>query len=108
MAENGSDWVQDYAVIKADRKKGICLCCGGAEEDVLKKIRELTKEVGISVQWISVPMECYLNTLGQLKSYQNDTEIVPGIPAANSNPVSAASSAAFAICASEQPACAVI
>lgn len=76
MAENGSDWVQDYAVIKADRKKGICLCCGGAEEDVLKKIRELTKEVGISVQWISVPMECYLNTLGQLKSYQNDTEIV--------------------------------
>ena len=68
MAENGSDWVQDYAVIKADRKKGICLCCGGAEEDVLKKIRELTKAVGISVDFCSD---------GVLSEYIGTVEILP-------------------------------
>lgn len=76
LAENGGEETQDYSVIMADKKRGVCLCCGGADDEVLKKVRELSQELELSVKSITVPMECYLNALGQLKEYQKETAIV--------------------------------
>lgn len=76
MEENGTKEVQDYAIIKSDRKKGICLCCGGVEEEVLKKIREITRDTKIAVESISVPMESYLQVIACQDERKNDTAII--------------------------------
>lgn len=76
LAENSGEETLDYGIISADKKRGVCLCCGGADSEVLKKVKELSQELEVPVKSITVPMECYLNALGQLKEYQKETAIV--------------------------------
>lgn len=76
LAENQTGEILDYAVISEDKKEGICLCCGGAEEAVLHKVQKMAQELEIFVPEITIPMEAYLRVLVQSKELQKRTAIV--------------------------------
>lgn len=76
MSENYTEEMMDYAVIHSDKTEGICLCCGGAEEEVLTKINAIGNQLNFSIREVSVPMESYLNLLTGQKELQNHTVIV--------------------------------
>lgn len=76
MKESRSEELTDYAVIKADKSQGICLCCGGAEEEVLRKLAGIGEELQFSIKEVTVPMEGYLNILLRQPEIQGQTAIV--------------------------------
>ena len=59
MEEAGSNALADYGVISANRKQGITLCCGSAEEADISKIMGFCQEIGLDVKEISVYVESY-------------------------------------------------
>ena len=75
MLENGIEGMADYSVVSADKKQGVCLCCGSATEELLKKLADMFEEISLPVHTISVPMEGYLRLLSQLKAYKDQTAI---------------------------------
>ena len=75
MLENGIEGMADYSVVSADKKQGVCLCCGSATEELLKNLADMFEEISLPVHTISVPMEGYLRLLSQLKAYKDQTAI---------------------------------
>lgn len=75
LQENASEDVADYGVIQSDRREGVSLCCGSADESVLKRVLEICKEISLKVKEITVPMEGYLRLFSQLKEYRRNTAI---------------------------------
>lgn len=75
LKEHFENEIADYGVIQADKKKGIILCGGGAEKEVLRQFRDIGKEIGLSIAEITIPMEGLLNVLESVKEYKNKTAI---------------------------------
>ena len=75
LEEGFRDGISDYGIIDANKKDGICLCCGGAEKDAMEHIRNICKENGLQISGITVPMEGYLRLLKQKKEYQGKTAV---------------------------------
>jgi len=75
ILENGVEGMADYSVVSSDKKKGVCLCCGSATEELLKKLSDVFTEISLPVHTISVPMEGYLRLLSQIKAYKDQTAI---------------------------------
>lgn len=75
VQESMGEGTADYAVIEADKKQGVCLCCGGVENAVLTKMQTMCADAGIPVKRISVEMEGYLRMLGDVKEYRSKTAI---------------------------------
>lgn len=67
--------IADYSVVQSDKKQGVCLCCGSAQNDVIKQILDFCTELKITVKEISIPMEGYLKLLSQSRVYKNKTAI---------------------------------
>ena len=76
LAENGGEEISDYGIISADKKRGVCLCCAGAEKEFLEKLQNMIKELALPVRGVTVPMECYLNALGQMEKNQSEAAVV--------------------------------
>lgn len=76
MQENRTEGVMDYGVLQADKEQGICLCCGGAGEGLLKGLSTLEEECQFTIEEITVPMECYLNLLFQTQALKEQTAVV--------------------------------
>lgn len=66
--------IMDYSVMEAG-KAGMSLCCGSAEENVLKQFMELLDGLGIRVSGVSVPMEGLLRVLSGVEAYRTKTAI---------------------------------
>ena len=75
LLENGTDGLADYAAVSTDKKRGICLCCGSAGEEIIQQIVDICQEISLPVYNISVPMEGYLRLLSQMQTYKNQTAI---------------------------------
>ena len=75
LEEGFREGVSDYAVVDADKKNGICLCCGGMEQDAIDHLREISAKSGLKITGITVPMEGYLRMLQQKKEYRGKTAI---------------------------------
>ena len=80
MAENVvtdgfRDKIAGYGVIDADKKDGVCLCCGGLETDNYDHMKELSGADELPVTSVTVPMEGYLRLLGQQKKYRKMTAV---------------------------------
>ena len=75
LSEVSDEHVADYSIVSSDKKKGICLCCVGAENKVMAQLQKITDEIGMSVDKVSVPMEGYLKLLAMNKMSQNKTAI---------------------------------
>lgn len=75
LEEGFKEGVSDYAVIDADKKNGICLCCGGLEQEAIDHLRELGTRGGLKITGITVPMEGYLRLLQQKKEYREKTAV---------------------------------
>lgn len=73
--DHAGDDVSDYSVVQSDKKQGVCLCCGSADQEIMQKVIDLCKEIQLPVKEISVPMEGYLKLLAQTKLYKNKTAI---------------------------------
>ena len=52
MLENGIEGMADYSVVSADKKQGVCLCCGSATEELLKKLADMFEEISLPVHTI--------------------------------------------------------
>ncbi len=61
--DHAGDAIADYGVVQSDKKQGVCLCCGSAEQEILQKVIDLCSEIQLPVKEISVPMEGYLKLL---------------------------------------------
>lgn len=75
MEEAGSNALADYGVISANRKQGITLCCGSAEEADISKIMGFCQEIGLDVKEISVYVESYLRVIAHQKALSQKTAI---------------------------------
>lgn len=80
MAENVvtdgfRDKVAGYGIIDADKKDGVCLCCGGLESDNYDHMKELSAADELPVTSVTVPMEGYLRLLAQQKKYRKMTAV---------------------------------
>ena len=75
MEEAGSNALADYGVISANRKQGIALCCGSAEEADISKIMGFCQEIGLDVKEISVYVESYLRVIAHQKALSQKTAI---------------------------------
>lgn len=75
LKEHFENGISDYGIIQSDKKKGIILCGGGAETEVLQQFRNMGKEIGLPVNAITVPMEGFLKVLESVKEYKNKTAI---------------------------------
>lgn len=75
LNENAGEGVADYGVIQSDRKAGVSLCCGSADESVMKQVLGICKELSLKVKEITVPMEGYLRLFSQMKEYRQNTAI---------------------------------
>ena len=80
MAENVvtdgfRDKVAGYGVIDADKKEGVCLCCGGLEPDNYDHMKQLMEADELPVTSVTVPMEGYLRLLEQQKKYRKVTAV---------------------------------
>lgn len=64
-----------YGIIEADKKEGICLCCGGLETENYDHMKQLSAEDGLPVASVTVPMEGYLRLLEQQKKYRKTTAV---------------------------------
>ena len=73
--DHAGDAIADYGVVQSDKKQGVCLCCGSAEQEILQKVIDLCSEIQLPVKEISVPMEGYLKLLSQTRLYKNKTAI---------------------------------
>lgn len=73
--DHAGDAIADYGVAQSDKKQGVCLCCGSAEQEILQKVIDLCSEIQLPVKEISVPMEGYLKLLSQTRLYKNRTAI---------------------------------
>ena len=73
--EHKGEDIADYSVVQSDKKQGVCLCCGSAQNDVIKQILDFCTELKITVKEISIPMEGYLKLLSQSRVYKNKTAI---------------------------------
>lgn len=75
MQENESEGVADYSVVQGDKKQGLSLCCGSTSEKFISDLTAITRELGIPVDAVSVPLEGYLRLMSQLKECRNRTAI---------------------------------
>ena len=73
--ENFAEDIADYSIIQADRKNGVCLCCGGAEREVLQQFQEMFAELKLELNSVTVPMEGYLRILNSIREYRGKTAI---------------------------------
>ncbi|MCI8597919.1 MAG: hypothetical protein HFJ10_05695 [Lachnospiraceae bacterium] len=67
--------ISDYSLVYQDKKNGIDLCAGGADQGVLEHFLEICQKAGVSPRSMTVPMEGYLNLLKQMEGYEDQTAI---------------------------------
>ena len=48
--EHKGEDIADYSVVQSDKKQGVCLCCGSAQNDVIKQILDFCTELKITVK----------------------------------------------------------
>lgn len=76
MAESGDgEALKDYAVVSADRRQGVTLCCGSVEDTVITQLMEFCHEINLNVQEITVYVESYLRVMAQQKNLKEKTAI---------------------------------
>ena len=75
MAETEGDSVMDYSVISADRKNGVTLCCGSADDAIITQVIEFCREIGLQIREITVYVESYLRVMAHQKNHSPKTAI---------------------------------
>lgn len=75
MADSFRNEIADYSIVSADKKNGVDICVGGADEGQLDGFLSICKDAGIAIGGMSIPMEGYLRILQQLDSFYNRTAI---------------------------------
>ncbi len=80
MAENAAsegfrDKVGSYGIIRANKKEGICLCCGGIETENYEDMKRMSASDELPLGSVTVPMEGYLRILEQQKQYRKRTAV---------------------------------
>ncbi len=75
MADGFRNETADFAPIYSDKKSGLDICAGGADEGQLERFLKMCGEAGITVGGITVPMEGYLRLLGQTEGGRDATAI---------------------------------
>lgn len=75
VAETEGDSVMDYSVISADRKNGVTLCCGSADDAIITQVIEFCREIGLQIREITVYVESYLRVMAHQKNHSRKTAI---------------------------------
>jgi len=75
VAENEGDSIMDYSVVAADRKNGVTLCCGSADDAIITQVVEFCREIGLTIREITVYVESYLRVMAHQKNHNRKTAI---------------------------------
>lgn len=75
LEENAGDGSSDYAVIRSDKKSGMTLCCAQAAREVAAGVLQIGRDLGMLIDGITVPMECYLRLITRFKEQVGKTLI---------------------------------
>lgn len=75
VQENFRNEITDYSVIRREKKIGVDICAGGAEQGNLENFLRICRETGLHVSGITVPMEGYLKLMQCLEDFHERTAI---------------------------------
>lgn len=75
VQENFRNEITDYSIIRREKKIGVDICAGGAEQGNLEDFLRICKETGLRVSGITVPMEGYLRLMQCLEHFHERTAI---------------------------------
>lgn len=75
VRENFRNEITDYCVVRREKKIGVDICAGGAEQGNLNGFLRICRETGLRVNGITVPLEGYLKLMQYLEHFQERTAI---------------------------------
>lgn len=75
VQENFRNEITDYSIIRREKKIGVDICAGGAEQGNLEDFLRICRETGLRVSGITVPMEGYLKLMQCLEHFHERTAI---------------------------------